>query len=252
MADNKMQSMQNLNTKQKTTIVVFIIVIVVIIWQAWGLIGGGGAATPTPEPAATMAAERPGTSSSTTAMQSPSLPSASSGGQQQTPSSFSSRESELIRLQQETQEKYLAAINELQMLKISREIAETTQGIASAKLATVTAEKGVLDLFTKAPPPAVPVSSYASSLVSSGGLGTATAMGAETTTTTEGSSYIVLSVSYLVGKWNAIMGYQGKLYNVAVGDVLPPDGSTVVAISKAGVILRKDGAKKKVSLVSAI
>lgn|SRR3990167_7401809 len=255
MADNKLQSLQGLNSRQKATVGVFLVVVIVIIWQVWGLVGGGvGKSASEPTQAIVEKSDSTNTSMAAAAPTGQSsMPTPPANTTAQNNAMISQRESELIKLQQETQVKYLSAINELQMLKISREIAETNQGIARAKLETVTAEKGVLDLFTKAPPPSVPVSSYANSLVSPGEPGLMAGTGTlSTQNQSDGTSFIVLSVSYLLNKWGAVMGYQGKLYNVAIGDVLPSDGSVVVSISNAGVLLRKNGATKKVSLVAAI
>ena len=52
-------------------------------------------------------------------------------------------------------------------------------------------------------------------------------------------------------RWTAVLGSQGKLYNVAVGDVLA-DGERVLSISKSGVILEKEGKSKKISIISSI
>src|SRR5438105_8732767 len=65
---------------------------------------------------------------------------------------MSPREIELLKLQQETQAKYIAALNELQMLKIQREIAETNQAIVKAKLETVTDQKNIINLLSPAAP----------------------------------------------------------------------------------------------------
>ena len=149
---------------------------------------------------------------------------------------MSAQELELVRLQQETQAKYVAALNELQMLKIAREIAQTNQAIAAARLATVTAEKNTL-LLLSPPPPA-----YAQGLVTP----------VSGTPSMSSPGYTVVSVSQLQNRWNAVLGYQDKLYSVSIGDVLPSDGSTVVSISRSGVVLEKDGAKRKISMVPII
>jgi type IV pilus biogenesis protein PilP len=65
-------------------------------------------------------------------------------------------------------------------------------------------------------------------------------------------SYVVISVSMQMNRWTAVLGYQGKLYNVSVGDVLPMDGWSVQSISREGVILKKDNDTRKISLVPAI
>src|SRR5207244_1542591 len=55
------------------------------------------------------------------------------------------RESTLNRLQEETQTKYVTAINELQMIKINKDIAEANQAIATAKLSVVQSQKKIVD-----------------------------------------------------------------------------------------------------------
>jgi hypothetical protein len=62
----------------------------------------------------------------------------------------------------------------------------------------------------------------------------------------------VISVSQLQNRWGAVLGYQGNLYSVFSGDVLPPDGSKVISISKSGVILEKNGIRTLVSMVPVI
>lgn len=159
------------------------------------------------------------------------------------------REMQLIKLQQETEAKYIAALNELQMLKVQKDIAETNKAIVTAKVETVTAQKNLVDLLT---PAAVPTQSYAQQAQS----GVSSTPGAQEGIQQQSSpvgSYTVVSVSHLQGRWNAVMGYQGKLMNVFIGDTLPADGSKVVSIDKTGVTLKlQDGTTKRISLVTII
>jgi hypothetical protein len=39
---------------------------------------------------------------------------------------------------------------------------------------------------------------------------------------------------------------------VSHGDVLPPDGSVVISIDKAGIILERNGIRRKISMVPII
>ena len=116
----------------------------------------------------------------------------------------------------------------------------------TAKLDTVTSEKKVVDLL--APP--VPVATAATYAQGLEGID-----GHKSTTTTSSpqteANYTVISVSQLQSKWGAVLGYQGSLYNVSLGDVLP-DKSIVLHIDKSGVILEKDSVRKKISLVPII
>jgi len=251
-----MQQFKNMTTRQKVTAGVFILILIIIIWQVAGLFGGGGTTTPVPAPATrptTMTGAAPGAAPGMAQPQ----PQKPLPAQLQKQQPMSQREMELLKLQQETQTKYLSALNELQMLRVERELAETNQAIATARLATVTAQKGIVDLLAPPAPQITP--DYARGLVMPG-----TARPAQPTqppiqmppTISAPSqpeiSYTVISVSQLRYKWNAVLGYQGSLYNVTVGDILPPDGSKVVSIDRSGVILEKNNVRKKISLVPII
>lgn len=230
------------NVRQKVMAVILVIVILVILWQIIGLFRGES------KPEAI-------TASSPTAMKS-----APTGPEQSTPQPaqlikaqpMTQRELQLLQLQQATEAKYVAALNELQMLKVSREIAETNQAIAAAKLATVTAEKNILNLLS-VQVPQVSQGTYAKNLAGPMAPGTPAPTPAPTPITSQPQvSYSVISVTLLQYKWSAVLGAQGNLYNVSVGDILPPDGSKVTSISKSGVILQKDGVSRRISLVPII
>jgi type IV pilus biogenesis protein PilP len=165
---------------------------------------------------------------------------------------LSDREQALMALQQETQAKYLAALNELQMLKVQKDIAETNKAIVTAKLDTVTAQKNMVDLLEPSKPVATQAD-YSQNLVNPTGASAGVTPGGAAASSAPVDTYTVISVSHLQGRWNAVMGYQGKLMNVFVGDVLPADGSQVTNIDKTGVTLKlKDGDTKKISMVSII
>jgi len=142
------------------------------------------------------------------------------------------------------QTKYVSALNELQMLKIQKEIAETSQAIVTAKLATVTAEKNITDVLSEpsksatkesAPPPP------SSTNLAPGGPGAPGAEGGP-------ASYSVHSVSMEQDQWHAVVKYKSQFYDVAVGDMLPPDGSIVKAIDQKGVTLETAGFEQKIPL----
>lgn len=235
-----------MNTRQKVTVGVFLVVLLIIIWQVWGMFGGDS--TP---PAITAA--KPGTPGAMPLQ--PAMQTPQPAQLTQKPEPLSQREIELMKAQQELQAKYVAALNELQMLKISRDIAETTQAIAAAKLATVTAQKNVVDLLTPKPAPTPPpAAAYGPALVGpTGGQAGATPPSLTPPPAPEAEiNYTVVSVSLLQYKWSAVIGQGGNLYNVSVGDILPPDRSKVVSINKAGVVLERNGVRKKVSLVPII
>lgn len=239
MRANKQQMLAKGSARQKVTIAVLIVVVLVVGWQVFGLFRHGSSTPSTPArpganataamAAAPSGAPTPQAASVVTPVQSPL----------QRPKALTQNEIELLRLQQATQAKYLAALNELQMLKVSREIAETNLAIVNAKLATVTAEKNIVTALTPPAPPPVPPAAYAKGL--------ATPAPAATSTT-----YTVVSVSQLEGEWTAVLGSQGNLYNVHIGDVMPADGEKVVAINRNGVVLSKDGQTRRLSLVPII
>jgi hypothetical protein len=168
-----------------------------------------------------------------------------------------SKDAELMKQQQQTQKDYLDKLNELQLLKVQREISETNQAISAARLATVTADKSMTDLLTKPAAPEVPASAYANSLSGSVKPGFPIANGGSAPTTpaaptVAAPSYVVISVSMQFNRWSAVVGSGGKLYNVSVGDTLPPDGAVVLSISSRGIVLEKDGKKQIVNLISSI
>jgi len=239
MTSDKEQT-AGMTPRQKMIVGILFLVIIVVLWQVVGLFRGKSS-TPAPVVATNqtmtpaMRANAPGAGPKEAVPQPADV---------QKPV-LSPREIALAQLQEETQAKYLAALNELQMLKISREIAETNRAIAIAKLATITAEKNTLTLLTNQP---VAPGSYAKGLLNP----TATGPQAQRPVVATEVSYSVVSVSQLQYKWSAVLGYGGSLYSVSIGDVLPPDGSTVVSINRSGVVLSKDGVTKKVSLVPVI
>lgn len=222
-------SLPPITTRQKITALIFLMVMIFLIWEGIGLFRGSSSSS-TPVKANSMMSAN---MSNMMTPQPAALPK---------PVAMTPREMELMRLQQETEAKYLAALNELQMLKIEREIAESNKAIMSARLDTIKSEKSIVDLLL----PAIPApGTYAKNLVNPVTSSITQAAPAEV-------NYTVISVSQLQYKWNAVLGYQGALYNVSVGDILPADGSTVMVIDKSGVILEKNGVKKKISLVPVI
>jgi hypothetical protein len=245
MRSDKPQALSGMNTRQKVIAGVLVLVLIIVGWQIIGLFGGGGS-TPATTPAPVI--------SNQAATPPRPTPKAAELVKVQPPTS--QREIELMKLQEETQAKYLAALNELQMLKVTRDIAEANQAITAAQLATVTAQKNIVNIL--APQQPVMQADYARGLVNpvtSGNVITTpapTTTVTQTTTTQQEATYTVISVSQLQYRWHAVLGYQGNLYNVSIGDVLPADGAVVKAIDKSGVILERNGVKKKISLVPII
>jgi type IV pilus biogenesis protein PilP len=230
MAD-KDQGSDN-KSRQKIMIGVTVVVVAFVGWQVMGMFGGKAqeeeqakvaAATPPPAPMPTpKAAELP-----------------------KQPAPLTQREVELMQLQQETEAKYPAAINELQMLKIQRDIAETNKAIVSAKLDTVSAQKNIVAILAPEQP-----TNYSQRLTNPV-TGEPTGAGVPTQDILQ-VAYTVISVSEIQSRWSAVLGAQGKLYNIHVGDILPPDNSKVISIDRYGVVLEKEGVKKTISLVPII
>jgi len=237
--------------RQKIIIGVLAVAVVIVLWQVIGMFSGGKTAAPTPSPVSsnrTSGARTP--SAPSVAVAQPAAPTA--GSMQAAPAephivvAAVPRDSELLRMQQEVQQKYIDSLNELQMLRIKKEIAEANQAIATAKLAEVTAEKSVSDLLTQpAPPPitAASVGAPGDQNNPSGGL---------PIQVTPPTQYAVISVAMKNERWTAVISSQGKLYSVSVGDILPDDNSVVTQIGRDGVILEKNGDKRKISMISEI
>lgn len=185
------------------------------------------AAVPPPKPAVQA---NPATAPAVTQPVAPS-PVPTKAAQQSRPQAQLTPPASIVLTQQEqVQSKYISALNELQMLKIQKEIAETSQAIVAAKLATVAAEKSITDLLSETeisknpkPLPAPVLSS-------------------------EAGSYSVQSVSMEQDQWHALVKFKDKLYNVSVGDMLPPDKSVVKSIDQKGVILDTGGMEQRVPL----
>lgn len=252
-------------TKQKLIIAAVIIIMLVIIWQVVELMGIGGSTTPPPvmKQPANQAAKSVGATPAQAGVRT-AFPANNQAMQQaELKQAQVASDTRFVQLQQESEQRYLSKINDLEDLKIQRAIAETNQAIATAKLATVTAEKSISDLLTKPVVPEVPAGIYANKLTSPtnipenmtslpGGGQLPPGISNSLVSSPSSAEYTVISVSMQLGKWSAVVGYQGKLYNVVVGDVLPADNSVVVRINKNGVVLRKGGKSRKVSIMSAI
>ena len=244
MTPNKTSPLSSLTTRQKLTGIVFLLIVILLIWQIVGLFRTD---RPTPAPPATRAvairgdaiAPRPGMPPVLQPQQMTPIP-AQVPGTTPTPD----QEAALLKLQQETQTQYLSALNQLQMLKVARDIAETNQAIMAARLATIASEKKMLDLLSPPPPP---TSSYTQGLVTP----IPSAPSAPPIAAPD-ASYTVISVSQLQSRWSAVLAYQGNLYSVLTGDILPPDNSRVISISRSGITLEKNGIRKRVSLVPII
>jgi type IV pilus biogenesis protein PilP len=268
----------SLPTKQKVSAIVFFIIGAVVIWQAIGLFRGGSSKTAeiTPDKSAATSANHPapgsspnpasGSSASQKMMSnSPSKPGATppSVNMQPTPAAGHGGNSPILskptaevgtppstpinNQQQQEQVKYVSAINQLQMLKIQKEIAETNQAIVAAKLATAEAERSMTEALT----PSVPIPNPANSppptpAAVSGGASGSSASSDASASSSISDTYIVYSVSMELDQWHAVIGFKDKLYNVMVGDIIPNDGSIVSAIDAKGVTLKLAGMERRI------
>lgn len=244
-----------MTSRQKITIAIFAIVFIVVIWQVIGMFRTSTPDTgATSRPAKTMSSNRPNATGGQsgqptqpgTPQQAQLMPTPNTA--QNSPEVMAARAQE-----QQLQAKYVDAINQLQMLKIERDIAQANQAIMAAKLATVTAQKSIVNLVNP-PVPVIPVGTYTKAIggAASGARPGAPNMGMVDDGTPKEITYRVISVSQVQYKWSAVLGYQGSLYHVQVGDVIPADNSTVVSINRSGVVLSKGGVRKKISLVPVI
>ena len=233
-----------MDTKKKITYGLMVVVLAFFGWQAFAMFGGGG----------DDAAQGPVIQKNPDTPKVASLMPPQKKTTDQKP--MTEREAQLIRLQQETQAKYIAAVNELQMLKIEKDIAETSRDVSKAQLEGITAKKGIVDLLSPEKAVVTSPDAYAQGL--SGGARTSSTTSTDATNTVGAStkistdSYTVVSISKLRGQWIAVLGYSGTLYKVQRGDVLPYDGSVVSSIDRSGVQLERDGKKTKVSMVPII
>ena len=155
--------------------------------------------------------------------------------------------------QQQQQQAYLDSVNQLQLLKVKKDIAETNQAIASARLATETANKNMSDLLTQPAVMPQPNGNYADQ--TTGTAAQTTGQPAANMPSAKAQvldvPFTVVSVSMQYNHWNAVLGYQDKLYSVSMGDSLF-DGSKDVSINKNGVVLVKDGKRRRISIQTTI
>lgn len=272
-SENKMKQMMSQSTpRQKAILVVMVLVVLIVVWQVKSLMGGGSVSPPpTPaKPTTAMSAAGPNASKSVAPSNTPGAAtpppgsSAAAAPAQQEPDQLKQvsvvNDPQFLKMQKTTEEKYVDKLNQLEELKIQRQIAETNQAITTAKLATVSAEKNISDLLTKPEPVAVAPSAYANQLIIPTQTGAPNMPGAEqaaqqappTPKAPPEIDYLLISVSMQLNHWNAVIGYQGQLYSVGVGDVLHPDGSVVTNINKNSVTLKKNDKTRVVNIVSSI
>ncbi len=263
MAAIKANLLSDMTPKKKATLGAIIVFSLLIIWQLIGLLGGGGgneAAVPAVAKSAAPVKMTPGIPNSmgASATSPPSVVVASSADVKK----LLAADERTQKIQKASEDKYMQSLNDLEGLKIQREIAEMNQAIASAKLATATAERNMMDLSLKSMPVPVSAAAYANGLVAPTAQGevVATPSGVDSTAINTGKSssvhatndYTVISIFMQGDRWTAVLGYQGKLFNVSVGERLPTDGSIVTAINENAVTLQQNGRTKEITMLSSI
>ena len=240
-----MTTSRSSGTRQKITVIVFIAVLAIIGWQVYSLFEESIPTAPPANQTAAAAPKNPSASSAPIAATPPGVTPPHSGPAPVLPKPpiLSAKELELIKLQRQAEERYVTAVNQLQMLKIEREIAETNKSIAAARLATATAEKEMATL-------AQPLSNFTQSITTNP---SSTGPISQEISSAATGNFMVISVSYLQGRWSAVLSSQGKLYQVFVDDILPDNNNIkVLEINKSGVILKIGDEKRKISLVPLI
>lgn len=276
MADTKKNASGAADPKRKKiTIILIVGIVIFLIWQVSDMFGGGGSSSVAP-----LDQSAPDMASNTSAGNGsqPSQPQLANQPQIARPLPMSQRESELLRLQQQTQTKYVETMNELQMLKLSLQIAETNKGIMAAKLATIKNQKDIVDLLE--PPKQAIVVDYSRSFQQQPILSSRPAsqpvvqtlpavveeapsplpvqqMVAQPSEIREEREepqipYTVVSVAKIQDRWSAVIGVQGALFSIHIGDIIPADGSKVMKINSRGIVLERKGKERRVSLVPII
>lgn len=227
MADQSMQP----DKKRKITLALLALVFLVILWQLYGLFSSNA-------PAPTQ-----NTANKTTLSNSQKMPASKS----LIPETAAKTAEDKLR--ENASNRYLAAVDELQLLKVNKQIAETNRDIAKAGQETVNAQRNTLEILSGIMPPSS-ASGYAANLSAQPSQPIASA---PVQAPSQSENYVVVSVSMLQGKWSAVLGNQGQLFNVSSGDIIPLDQSKILSIDRSGVVISdKMGNKKRLSLVPVI
>lgn len=213
---NLKEAMGNMDNKQKIKVVVVVLVMAIVVWQVISLFGAGGASQP--EAVSQIAAVPP-----------PPKPAPQAIMEDDKPSMENAQASIATEMENQKQERYLNALGELQILKVTEALAESNKKIMKSREDAVTSQKKIVDML--APPAPVDGSSV---------LGQ------------QAANYSVVSVTKLRDKWTAVLAVGTTLFSVGVGDTLSPDDSTVVSIDKSGVTLDQRGIEKKIPITSIV
>ncbi len=170
---------------------------------------------------------------------------------QQSAAAAESSDAKLLALQTEAQARYMTALNELQMLKINKDIAEANKAIMKAKEDTVTSQVKIVTLLTPPAPPAPPAQVEQKPV--NPGLADVSLRGVPPAPAQpKNDDMSVVSVTNIRGRWMAVINGGKALYKVTIGDTIPDEESTVVSIDRSGVTVEKDGTKRKIYMNSVI
>ncbi len=256
MAENT--SFSTLTTKQKVIGILTLAIFAFIIYEVIGLFSSGSnkpATTITPAPTPSPQAKQMKMPNGGPQAQAPAVATqAAYTSTLPTVNAIAAPKEPLdVKQQQQQQEVYLDSVNQLQLLKVKRDIAETNQAIATARLATETANKNMSDLLTQPTLPQGPPATYSNKLsmqTSGNDVSAAEPTQIKAPPVVE-TPFVVISVSMQFNRWSAVLNSQGKMYSVSIGDTLF-DGSTVTSINKNGVVLTRDGKRRRITLQTTI
>jgi hypothetical protein len=246
-----------MTTKQKIIGVLTVVIVAFIIYEVIGLFSNGSTEpvnAPIKQASSTQPAQATVTTTTTAKTTAPAqivpTPVAVISG---------SKDYSELQKQREQQNAYLDSVNQLQLLRVKKDIAEVNQAIAVARLAAETANKNMSDLLTQ---PAILPQAPAGVGVSVTPGTSANNQNTQQPNATPANAapanaqildipFTVVSVSMQSNRWSAVLGYEDKLYSVIMGDSLF-DGSKVISINKSGVTLLKDGKRRKISIQTTI
>ena len=203
MADNI--NTGGMQTKQKIMIAAIVVIFLIIAWQLKGMLFSGGQATSAaPTPATNVAAGAGPANSAPNAAGGGGAPSVKEVAVPARDVAMTEGEKRLLALQMQTEAKYIAAMNELQLLRVQSEIAKNSKDIAQNRLDAVTAQKQTLQLLSA---PQVSSSAYAQGLA--GGAAPQQQSAPAAVPSPPQTNYVVVSVSQIQHRWTAVLGNQG-------------------------------------------
>jgi hypothetical protein len=240
-----------MDTKKILTLGAVVVIAGVIGWQVMAMMGDNNAAKQNNAPKAV----NPDTPKQANLI--PQSPASSPAGSLTSQAGSASapamtqREMELMQMQQETQARYLAALDQLQMLRVEKDIADANKDIMKSKADMVTAQRKIVAMLTPPAPPTAPapVIDQTGSGNKAGTKGSGQQVSSQST---NADDYRVVSVTNLHGRWTAVVNTAGKLVSASIGDKLEADDSVIIAIDRSGITLEKDGTKRKIAMVSVI